>query len=198
MATKSTHYKLNLVEGSDKVNPLIYDVPNYTAIDAAMYENATATIGTATELKNGSVHAITVADTNKKTFIFTATSDFTAGETFTVNGVQVSAYTTNSQPLGTNAYRIGTSVLAHLEDTILTLYVSRSTSAKAEDSEKLDGQPASYYATAQAVTDAKAVADASTVIANNAVAKADTVESALNARQNITMSVTDGVLYITY
>lgn len=198
MATKSTHYDLNLVTGTDKVNPLIYDVPNYEKIDSTMYANHLASIGGATELKSGSVHAITVEDSNVKTFIFTATSDFVAGETFTVNGVQVTAYTTNSQPLGTNAYRIGTAVLGHLEDTILTLYVSASTSAVAEDSAKLGGELPEYYATASSVTGVSTLAQASSVVRQNAVDKANAVESALNSRQNISMTVVDGELRITY
>lgn len=198
MATKSTHYELNLVTGTDKVNPLIYDVPNYEIIDGAMHENHLASVGTATELKSGSVHALTLADSGVKTFIFTATSDFVSGETFTVNGAQVTAYTTDSQPLTTNCYRIGTSVLAHLEGTILTVYVSSGSSSTAEDSEKLGGHTPDYFATASKVAEVDTLAQASAVVRQNALDKANAVESSLNARQNISMTVVDGELRITY
>lgn len=116
----TTHYNLNLPEGTDIVNPLIQDNPNYSSIDNAMYDNKLRVIGTATELTTGTVHAITRADTDIPVFRFVATSDFNAGDTFTVDGVSVTA----KLPDGTNpknkAYRINYSVLAILDGTLLT------------------------------------------------------------------------------
>ena len=51
----STNYNLNLVEGTDIVNPLVIDKPNYIAIDAQMKLNEDATVTTATEIKTGSL-----------------------------------------------------------------------------------------------------------------------------------------------
>lgn len=187
---KTTNYELNIVEGTDLVNPLVVDNPNYTEIDTQMYTNACNSVPVATELKSGSVHALTRINKNAPLFRFTATADFTSGETFTVDGKQVTAYTTNSQPLVTNAYRIGTTVLGCLIDSVLTLFVTTPI-ATAEDSEKLNGQPAEYYATAEVVSETKKTAERAGTLAQ-------TVNANLNARQNISMSITDTTLTITF
>lgn len=143
---KTDNYELNIAQGTDIVNPLVMDNPNYQKIDKVMKDNEIRGIGIATELKTGSIHAITVP-AQYTTFKFVATSDFVAGETFTLNGKQVTGYTTNQQPLTTNAYRIGATVLcSYIErSSTITLYTI-APAGKAEDSEQLDGHPASYFA----------------------------------------------------
>lgn len=123
----TTHYNLNLPEGSDIVNPLIQDNPNYSAIDAAMYANKLRGIGTATELTSGTVHAITRNDTDIPVFRFIATSDYNYGDTFSVDGVTVSAFLTDGRPLSDKCYIINASVLCILDETRLTVYVNRGT-----------------------------------------------------------------------
>lgn len=95
----STHFGLNLVEGSDIVNPLVQDVPNYEAIDEQMYKNKNGGIGTATELVSGTVHAITRQIATAAMFRFTATSKYNYGDTFTVDGVSVSATAPDGEAL---------------------------------------------------------------------------------------------------
>jgi hypothetical protein len=73
-----------------------------------------------------------------------ATSNFTAGDTFTLDGNQVSALTPDGQQLATGSYVIGSSVLCALHDTLITVYVNP---AKAKDADMLDGHDSSYYAT---------------------------------------------------
>jgi hypothetical protein len=143
---KTDNYELNIAQGTDIVNPLVMDNPNYQKIDKVLKDNEIRGIGTATELKTGSIHAITVP-AQYTTFKFVATSDFVTGDTFTLNGKQVTGYTTNQQPLTTNAYRIGATVLcSYIEQTsTITLYTI-SLAGKAEDSDKLEGHPASYFA----------------------------------------------------
>ena len=143
---KTDNYELNIAQGTDIVNPLVMDNPNYQKIDKVMKDNEIRGVGTATELKTGSIHAITVP-AQYTTFKFVATSDFIAGETFMLNGKQVTGYTTNQRPLATNAYRIGATVLCSYIDrtSTITLYTI-APAGKAEDSEQLDGHPASYFA----------------------------------------------------
>lgn len=186
----TTHYNLNIVEGTDIVNPLVVDNPNYEAIDEAMWNNAVAGIPLATELKGGTIHAITRSNREASMFRFVATSDFVAGETFTVDGVQVTAYTTNSVPLATNAYRIGASVIGCLVDTVLTLFVATPITT-AEDSEKLGGQLPNYYATQTGL-------EAVSQVAQSAGQLAQQNQQNLASRQNITMNVVGDTLYITY
>lgn len=151
---KSTNFNLNLVEGSDLVNPLVQDVPNYEKIDEQMYANQCNSIGIATELKSGTVHAITRTIPNAPMFRFKATSNFTAGDTFTVDGIQVSALTPSGETLASGCYVIGIEVLCVLRETLLTIYVSGGTVTTAQDSEKLGGQLPEYYGTAEDVSEA--------------------------------------------
>lgn len=175
----SDFYDLNLVEGSDKFNPLIVDVPNYEKIDEVMHDNAVASVGVATEILAGSVHAITRANGDAPMFRFTATSNFNIGETFSVDGVQVTALTPSGEVLGSGAFVIGTTVLACLVGSTMTVFTSSST-AEAYDSQRLGGQLPSYYGTAEGVQSATELAQASGVIAQSAQSKATEVEGAVS------------------
>lgn len=155
----SENYELNLVEGSDIVNPLVQDVPNYEAIDAAMFNNKEHSVGVATELKTGTVHALTRQNEDAAVFRFTATSDYTAGDTFEVDGVQVSALLVDGTALPNRCYIIGSEVLASLKGTLLTVYANRTT---ASDSDKLGGQLPAYYASDADLDTLKGVVDAHT------------------------------------
>ena len=112
---ESEHFNLNLVEGTDIVNPLVTDVPNYESIDEQMFKNQNAGVQNATELKSGTVHAITRLVPDAQMITFTATSNFTAGDTFTVDGIQVSALTVSGEQLPTGAYVINSQVLCVLK-----------------------------------------------------------------------------------
>ena len=149
----STNYNLNLAEGTDIVNPLVVDVPNYTAIDTAMAANRDAGIPTATEVVTGTVHAITRSVVTAPTFRFIATGNFSSGDTFTVDGTACTAIYPNGEALEGNAYVVGAVVIASLQATQLTIYASKAT---ADDSYKLNGQNASYYATDSDMTAAEA------------------------------------------
>lgn len=140
----TTNYGLKLYEGTDLFNPLTVENVNTGDIDTAMKAISDHSVGAATELTTGTVHAITRADADRNVFLFVATSNFTAGDTFTLDGNQVSALTPDGQQLATGSYVIGSSVLCALHDTLITVYVNP---AKAKDADMLDGHDSSYYAT---------------------------------------------------
>lgn len=117
----STHYNLNLAEGTDLVNPLTIDVPNYQTIDSTMYANEQAGVGTATELKTGTIHAITRANQNRNVFKFTASSIFNSGDTFTVDGSTVTALYPDQSSLKDRCFIVGSDVLCLLSGSQLTL-----------------------------------------------------------------------------
>ena len=108
--TQTTNYGLNVVEGSDTVNLLTQMNPNTEAIDAQMKTNEDHGIQEATELFTSTVHAITRLKPDAKVFRFTAVSNYTAGETFTVDGVQVTALLTSGEALTTGSFIIGSEV----------------------------------------------------------------------------------------
>lgn len=143
----STYFGLNLVAGSDKVNPLTVDRPNYEKIDEQMHKNQIASVVEATELKSSTVHAITCLTDGAVFFRFTATSDYAAGDTFTFNGTPVSAVLPDGSGLQQGAFKINGTVLCSIIGTLLTVY-SFTASGIAADSEKLGGQLPAYYAKA--------------------------------------------------
>lgn len=152
---KSNRYELNLVEGSDIVNPLVQDVPNYEIIDEELGKNADAGVPLATELLTGTVHALTRENPNAPMFRFVATANYKSGDTFTVDGVQVTALLTTGEPLATGCYVINSNVLGCLVGTVLTLYCANSLAEiHAVDSDKLGGEYAEYYASANSVVEA--------------------------------------------
>ena len=138
----STNYNLNLIEGTDIVNPLVIDKPNYVTIDSQMKSNEDATVGTASEIKTGTVHALTRNNTNNNAFRYVATSVCNSGDTFTVDGVAVTALLPSGEALGNNAYTIGCNVFAILTSTELTIFTNGGT---AQNSEMLNGQLPAHY-----------------------------------------------------
>ena len=152
MARTTTNYGFNISEGSDLVNPLTDIFPNFESLDTDLKEVSDASIGEATELKTGTVHALTRTDTDKDVFKFTATSNFTAGDTFTVDTEQVSALTTSGEQLTTGCYIIGSEVLVAKKGTLLTFYISNVIT----DASTLEGHSASYFATASDLSDTDA------------------------------------------
>lgn len=121
----TTNYNLNKPEGTDLYNHLTVDNPNMDAIDAAMYANKLQAIGNATELVSGTVHALTRSDGDQNIFRFKSTGDFHLGDTITVDGVSVNAYTTAGQPLLEEAYVLSAEVICLLDATNLWVLVNK-------------------------------------------------------------------------
>lgn len=147
----TTNYGLKTYEGTDLFNPLVVENPNTETIDTVVKAISDKAVGNATELKTGTVHALSRLneDADRDVFAFRATSAFTAGDTFTLDGEQVSALTVAGEQLSTNCFIIGSTVLVAKRDTLLTFFVAETT---AKDAEKLGGELPSYYATASALT----------------------------------------------
>lgn len=123
--TTTTYYNLNIVEGTDIVNPLSVDNPNYETIDEAMHDNAVAGVTLATEIANATVHAITRENSECAVIRFIATSEWKAGDTVTVDGVPVTALLPSGETLPDGAYVINANVLCILTGTNLTVYAER-------------------------------------------------------------------------
>jgi hypothetical protein len=151
--TQTTYYEFNKPEGSDLVNPLVDTNPNWDALDADLHELNERSIANCTEVVSLGVHTISRLDTTAKFLKWIATANFTAGETFTVDGLPVAASTPAGATLATNAYVTGSVVLACLnaDNTAMTIFVSGTTVAS--DAERLGGELPSYYGTASDVAD---------------------------------------------
>ena len=156
----TTNFGLKEYESGDYFNPLTVENYNTGKIDTEMKAVADKTIGRATELVSGGVHAITLLDTDCKTFQFTATGNYTALETFTLNGIAINAYMPDGSALTTDAYKTGAVVICsrNSDDSALTFYLS-SVGGVAPDSLKLGGELPAYYATKSYADGIKTTAD---------------------------------------
>ena len=151
----TTNYNLQKYQSGDYFNPLTVGNPNLDRIDATMKLNSDRSIGRATELGSQGVHAITLTDVDCKTFKFIATGNYSAGETFTVNGIQVNAYTPSGSALVSNAFVTGSVVIASLNEdgNAITVYVSGTSTA--DNSLRLGGELPTYYAKQSDMTQAE-------------------------------------------
>lgn len=121
----TTYYNLNIVEGSDIVNPLTVDNPNYESIDEAMHDNAVSGVTLATEIANATVHAITRENSECAVIRFIATSEWKSGDSVTVDGVPVTALLPSGETLPDGAYVINSNVLCILTGTNMTVFAER-------------------------------------------------------------------------
>lgn len=182
----STHYNLNLAEGTDLVNPLTVDVPNYQAIDNAMFANEQAGVGTATELKSGTIHAITRTNTNRNVFRFKSTSVFLVGDTFTVDGGAVTALYSDGSTLKDRCFIIGSEVLCMLDGSQLTVLATYYPEAQ---NVPFDDSNVNYTA----ANVQKAIENASTATGTSysaGVSTKDAIDSKANASRFVTTLLT--------
>lgn len=168
MATKTTNYKFITPVGSDQFNPLTDSNPNWESADGIIKKVENQSIAVATEVKSGSVHAITLPVGAGNMFRFVATSKFSAQDTCTVNGTQVSTLMPNGTTLPEGGWVINSNVLCCLTGTVLTVYTTIGGDSGSIDADTLDGHDSSYFATAAALNGVKSTAEAASRIANTA------------------------------
>lgn len=168
MATKTTNYEFILPVGSDKFNPLTDQNPNWSKADTVIKKAENQSIAVATEVKSGSVHAITLPDGAGNMFRFVATSKFSAQDTCTVNGTQVSTLMPNGTTLPEGGWVINSNVLCCLTGTVLTVYTTIGGESGSIDADTLDGHDSNYFATESALNAVKTTAEAASRIANGA------------------------------
>lgn len=143
---QSTNYNFNLPEGTDLVNLLTQLIPNWSSLDTILKGVENQAFTNCTEVTSLGVHAISRTNSEGKILKWVATSNFTAGETFTVDGNVVAASTPAGATLATGAYVTGSIVIAALnsDESAMTIFVSGTNVAT--DSERLGGELPSYYA----------------------------------------------------
>lgn len=143
---QSTNYNFNLPEGTDLVNLLTQLIPNWSDLDRILKGVENQAFTNCTEVTSLGVHAISRTNSEGKILKWIATSNFTAGETFTVDGNVVAAATPSGATLATGAYVTGAVIIAALnsDESAMTVFVSGTNVAT--DSERLGGELPSYYA----------------------------------------------------
>ena len=177
---QSTNYELKLYEGSDTFNPLSVEVYNNEIIDGVMHDNELASVGTATEILSGTVHAIIRDKPDTAMFRFVATSDFTFGDSFTVDGIAYTAKMSNGEQMNNDAFVTGANVLCCLEGSELTFFVAST--GVAPDSDRLGGELPSHYATQSDMTQAQSdISDNASAIADIETSNTVIISGVLNA-----------------
>lgn len=181
------NFGLSQFDATDIFNPMTVNNENAQKIDAQMKLNKDASLGIATELVSQGVHALTrLSDYETCNFFkFTATSNYEAGETFVVDGVQVQAKTVAGSNLASGAYIIGSTVLCELRDALLTIFVPGAQTA--DDSLALNGHPDTYFGTAEDVAAAQATATAAGNLADQN--RADIVQIKSNLSNKVQLSL---------
>lgn len=142
----TTNYGYKQYEGSDIFNPLTVEAQNIQSIDANMGKNRDAAVQLATEIKSGTVHAITRSTPSASVIRFVATSDWAQGDTCTVDGVQVSTLLPTGETLPGGAWKINSNVLAVLTGTLLTVFTTAPSGGGTDiDADTLQGHDAAYF-----------------------------------------------------
>ena len=131
--TTTTNYGYNVVDGSDQVNIQNQIAPNFTAIDSDLKSVSDAAITTATHTVAGTVHQLVRDDSDRAVIRFVATGDFATGDTFTVDGLSVTARLVNGEALQTGCFKINNCVEAVLVGTVLNVNAVNPTVSDASD-----------------------------------------------------------------
>lgn len=142
----TANYGYKQYEGNDIFNPLTVEAQNIQNIDANMGKNRDAGVQLATEVKSGTVHAITRNVRGASVIRFVATSDWTQGDTCTVDGTQVSTLLPTGETLPGGAWKINSNVLAVLTGTLLTVFTTAPAGGGTKiDADTLQGHDAAYF-----------------------------------------------------
>lgn len=131
--TTTTNYGYNVVDGSDQVNIQNQIAPNFTAIDTDLKAVSDAAITTAVHTVIGTVHQLVRDDSDRAVIRFVATGDFATGDTFTVDGLSVTARLVNGEALQTGCFKINNCVEAVLVGTVLNVNAINPTVNDAAD-----------------------------------------------------------------
>lgn len=132
--TTTPNYGFNIAEGTDTVNLLTQSYPNFTNLDSILKTIEDTGITTAVATKVGTVFQIVRTNTDLAVMRFVATANYAAGDTFTVDGVAVTATAMNGTALPAGAFVINQSVEAILNGSVLTIVgVAGITSIDAQD-----------------------------------------------------------------
>lgn len=129
MSTLTQNFGIVLPEGNDIFNPLTFNNDAFTKVDAQMKKNQDAGLTSATHNLIDGVNQILREIGTCPLFIFTATSDYEASQTFAVDGVTCTfRYADGTAPTD-GAFATNQTVLCYLNGTIINLISTRRQNA---------------------------------------------------------------------
>ena len=127
------NYGFNIPTGTDTVNLLTQCYPNFSALDGYLKTIADTGVTVATATKVGTVFQLVRTNSDLMVIRFVATGNYNAGDTFTVDGVAVTATAVDGTSLQTGTFVINQSVLCILNGSVLTVYAGGSGANTAGD-----------------------------------------------------------------
>jgi len=133
MAQTTPNFGFNIAEGTDTVNLLTQCYPNFTSLDSILQGIKETGVTTSVATKTGTNFAVVRTDTDCNVFRFVATANYAAGDTFTVDGVAVTATSPAGTALPAGAFVINQSVLAILNSSVLTVFAGGAAAPDASD-----------------------------------------------------------------
>lgn len=133
MPSTTPNFGFTIPSGSDTVNLLTQNYPNWTSLDSILQAVKDNGVSTATHTKAGTVHQLARTVTSCNIFRFVATANYTAGDTFTVDGNAVTATAVNGTSLSTGAFVINQNVVCVINGAVLTVLVAGSDVSSASD-----------------------------------------------------------------
>lgn len=136
MAQTTPNFGFNIAEGTDTVNLLTQCYPNFSSLDSILQAIKETGVTTAVATKTGTNFAVVRTDTDCNFFRFIATANYAAGDTFTVDGVAVTATGPAGTALPAGAFVINQSVIGVVNSSVLTLFVGGG--ASTVDAEDVD------------------------------------------------------------
>lgn len=145
--TTTTNFGFNIPDGTDNVNLLTQNYPNWTSLDAILKAIKDTGITAATATKTLTNFAAVRSDADCKFFAFVATANYVAGDTFTVDGVPVTATTPAGTALSDGAFVINQTVLCAVNGGVLTVFVSAGTTTIDADDVNYDNSGSGLTAT---------------------------------------------------
>ena len=127
MAVK--HYVDEIPSTNERTYRIVINGDKSTIVDTTTYEQEGTTFGAAdvnstcllecAYAKSGNAHQLTTENTSSENIKFFATSAFVRGDTFTFNGVVVTARTTDGRDLATNFFIANTIVECFRKGNVL-------------------------------------------------------------------------------
>lgn len=130
--TTTPNYGFNIAEGTDIVNLLTQSYPNFTSLDTILKSIELTGITSAVATKAGTVFQVVRTNAALNVLKFIATANYAAGDTFTVDGVAVTATALDGTALPAGAFVINQTVMALLNGTVLTVLVGGGISGPIE------------------------------------------------------------------
>lgn len=186
------NFNFTIAEGTDTVNLLTQCYPNFTSLDSILQAIKETGVTTAVATKTGTNFAVVRTDTDCNFFRFVATANYAAGDTFTVDGVPVTATSPAGTALPAGAFVINQTVIAVVNSGVLTVLAGGAAS-------NMDAADVDYDNTVSGLTatDVQAAIDEVVSDLNNVTANVSTYVSGTILAGNTTITLSSAAIQAT-